>query len=66
MCRIIFLYAFVVYSTVLKDKHNHCFLVCKLRLVFESVKFDVRRSLKLFKDSDGCFDLSLTALTKSS
>lgn len=42
------------------------FLVCKLRLVFESVKFDVRRSLKLFKDSDGCFDLSLTALTKSS
>ena len=29
-------------------------------------KFDVRRSLEPFKDLDGCFDPSLTALTKRS
>ena len=42
------------------------FLVCNLRPVFEKVKFDVRRSLEPFKDLDGCFDPSLTALTKRS
>ena len=42
------------------------FLVCNLRPVFEKVKFDVRRSLKPFKDLNGRFDPSLTALTKSS
>ena len=49
---------------VLKDKRNHCFLVCNLRPVFEKVKFDVRRSLEPFKDLDGRFDPSSTALTK--
>ena len=51
---------------VFKDKHNHCFLVCYLRPVFEKVKFDVRLSLNPFKDLDGRFDLSSTALTKRS
>ena len=51
---------------VLKDKRNHCFLVCNWRPVFEKVKFDVRRSLEPFKDWDGRFDTSLTALTKRS
>ena len=51
---------------VLKDKRNHCFLVCNLRTVFEKVKFDVRRSLEPFKDLDGRFDPSSTALTKRS
>ena len=51
---------------VLKDKRNHCFLVCNLRPVFEKVKFDVRRSLEPFKDLDGRFDPSSTALTKHS
>ena len=51
---------------VLTDKRNHCFLVCNLRPVFEKVKFDVRRSLEPFKDLDGRFDPSLTALTKRS
>ena len=37
-----------------------------MRPVFERVKFDVRRSLKPFKDLDGRFDPSLTALTKRS
>ena len=55
-----------MYSMVLKDKHNHCFLVCNLRSVFEKVKFDVRLSLKPFKDLDGRFDSSSTALTKFS
>ena len=41
------------------------FLVCNFRSVFE-VKFDVRRSLKPFKDLDGRFDPSSTALTKCS
>ena len=50
---------------VLKDKRNHCFLVCNLRPVYEKVKFDVRRSLEPFKDMDGRFDPS-TALTKRS
>ena len=59
-----FLYVFVAYSMVLKDKRNHCFLVCNLRPVFEKVKFDVRRSLEPFKDLDGRFDPSSTALTK--
>ena len=49
---------------VLKDKHNHCFLVCNLRPVFEKVRFDLRRSLEPFKDLGGCFDPSSTALTK--
>ena len=49
---------------VLKDKRNHCFLVCNLRPVFEKVKFDVRRSLEPFKDLDGRSNPSLTALTK--
>ena len=40
--------------------------VCNLRPVFEKVKFDVRRSLEPFKDLDGRFDPSLTALTKRS
>ena len=51
---------------VLKDKRNHCFLVCNLRPVFEKVKLGVRRSLKLFKGLDGRFDPSSTALTKRS
>ena len=51
---------------VLKDKRNHCFLVCNLRPVYEKVKFDVRRSLEPFKDMDGRFDPSSTALTKRS
>ena len=42
------------------------FLVCNLRPDFEKVKFDVRRSLEPFKDLDGHFDPSLTALTKRS
>ena len=48
------------------SRTSHCFLVCNLRPVFEKVKFDVRRSLKPFKDLNGRFDPSLTALTKSS
>ena len=51
---------------VLKDKRNHCFLVCNLRPVFEKVKFDIRRILEPFKDLDGRFDPSSTALTKRS
>ena len=51
---------------VLKDKRNHCFLVCNWRPVFEKVKFDVRRSLEPFKDLDGRSNPSLTALTKHS
>ena len=51
---------------VLEDKRNHCFSVCNLRPVFEKVKFDVRRSLAPFKDSNCRFDPSLTALTKRS
>ena len=42
------------------------FFVCNLRPDFKKVKFDVRRSLEPFKDLDGCFDSSLTALTKLS
>ena len=49
-----------------KDKRNHCFLVCNLRPVFERVKFDVRRTLEPFKDFQGDFDPSSTALTKRS
>ena len=48
---------------VLKDKRNHWFSVCNLRPDF---KFDVRRSLEPFKDLDGHFNPSLTALTKRS
>ena len=66
MCKSIFLYVFVAYSMVPKDKRNHCFSVCNLRPVFEKVKFDVRRSLEPFKDLDGRFDPSSTALTKRS
>ena len=40
--------------------------VCNLRPVFEKVKFDVHRSLEPFKDLDGRFDPSSTALTKRS
>ena len=50
---------------VLKDKRNHCFLVCNLRPVFEKVKFDIRRILEPFKGLDGRFDPSSTALTKT-
>lgn len=50
---------------VLKDKRNQ-FLVCRARPVLDNVKFDVRRSLKPFKDLDGRFDPSSTALTKHS
>ena len=50
---------------VLKDKRNQ-FLVCRVRPVLDKVKFDVRRSLKPFKDLDGRFDPSSTALTKRS
>ena len=60
------LYIFVVYSMVLEDKRNHCFLVCNLRPVFEKVKFKVSPSLEPFKDLNGCFDPSSTALTKRS
>ena len=49
---------------VLKDKRNHCFLVRNLRPVCGEVKFDARRSLEPFKDLDGRFDPSSTALTK--
>ena len=59
--KVFFLYAFVAYS-ILKDKRNHCFLVPD----FEKIKFDVRRTLEPFKDLDGRFDPSLTALTKRS
>ena len=51
---------------VLKDKRNHCFFVCNLWPDFKKVKFDVRLSLEPFKDLDGRFDPSLTALTKRS
>ena len=51
---------------VLNDKRKHCLLVCNLRPVFEKVKFDVRLSLEPFKDLDGRFDPSPTALTKRS
>ena len=51
---------------VLKDKRDHCFFVCNLRPDFKKVKFDVRRSLEPFKDLDGRFDPSLTALIKCS
>ena len=54
----------MAYFMVLKDKQNHCFLVCNLRPVFEKVRFDLRRSLEPFKDLVGCFDPSSTALTK--
>ena len=66
MCKSIFLYVIVAHSTVPKDKRNHCFSVSNLRPVFEKVKFDVRRSLEPFKDLDGRFDPSSTALTKRS
>ena len=56
----------MAHSTVPKDKRNHCFSVSNLRPVFEKVKFDVRRSLEPFKDLDGHFDPSSTALTKRS
>ena len=49
-----------------RDKRNHRFSVSNLRPVFEKVKFDVRRSLEPFKDLDGRFDPSSTALTKRS
>ena len=42
------------------------FLVCNLRPVFEKVKFNLRLSLEPFKDLDGRFDPSSTALTKRS
>ena len=60
------MYVFVAYSTVLKDKRNYCFLVYNLRPAFEKVKLDVRLSLEPFKDLDGRFDPSSTALTKRS
>ena len=42
------------------------FFVCNLSPDFKKVKFDVRRSLEPFKDLDGRFDPSSTALTKHS
>ena len=66
MCKSIFLYVFVAYSMFHNDKRKHCFLVSNLRPVFEKVKFDVRLSLEPFKDLDGRFDPSSTALTKRS
>ena len=66
MCKSIFLYVFVAYSMVPKDKRNLCFSVSNLRPVFEKVKFDVRRSLEPFKDLNGRFDSSSIALTKRS
>ena len=65
-CVKVFLYVFVAYSMVLRDKRNTVFLVCNLRPVFEKVEFDVRRSLKPFEDLDGRFHPSSTALTKRS
>ena len=61
-----FLYVLVAYSMIPRDKRNHRFSVSNLRPVFEKVKFDVRRSLEPFKDLDGRFDPSSTALTKRS
>ena len=59
------MYVFVAYSMVLKDKRNHCFTVCNLRPVFKKVKFDVRRSLKPFKDLNGLLKLdTVEALTR--
>ena len=66
MCKRIFLYVFVPYSMVPKDKRSHCFSVSNLRPVFEKVKFDVRRSLEPLKDLDGRFDSTSSALTKCS
>ena len=67
MCRsLFFVYVFVAYSMVLKDKRNRYFLVCNLRPVFERVEFDVHRCLRPFKDLNGRFDSSLTALTERS
>ena len=51
---------------VLKNKRNHCCLVCNLRPVFEKFRFDVRRSLEPFKNLDRRFDPSSTALAKRS
>ena len=62
-CIKVFLYVFVAYSMT---NAITVFLVCNLRPVFEKVKFDVRRSLEPFKDLDGRFDPSSTALTKRS
>ena len=64
--KVFFLHVFVAYSMVLNDKRKHCLLVCNLRPVFEKVKFDERLSLEPFKDLDGRFDPSPTALTKRS
>ena len=51
---------------VIKNKRNHCFLVCNLRPVFEKSRFDVRRRLEPFKNLDRRFDPSSTALAKRS
>ena len=65
MCKSIFV-RIVVYFMVLKEKRNHGLLVCNLSPIFEKVKLDVRCSLEPFKDLDGRFDPSLTALNKRS
>ena len=49
-----------------QDRCGVTSLVCNLRPVFERVKFDVRRTLEPFKDFEGDFDPSSTALTKRS
>ena len=49
-----------------QGQRDHCFFGCNLRPDFKKVKFDVRRSLEPFKDLDGRFDPSSTALTKRS
>ena len=61
MCRSIFCRAF--YGS---QGQTHCFLVCNLGPVFEKVIFNLRLSLEPFKDLDGRYDPSSTALTKSS
>ena len=61
MCRSIF----VVHSIVLKDKRTVFYYVIWDRF-FEKVIFNLRLSLEPFKDLDGRFDPSSTALTKRS
>ena len=61
-----FLYVFVACSVGSQRQTQSLAFSIDLRPVFEKVKFDVRHSLKPFKDLDGRFDPSSTALTKRS
>ena len=63
MCKNIFC---TYLSRILWFSRTNAITVCNLRPDFKKVKFDVRRSLKPFKDLIGRFDPSLTALTKRS